>query len=71
MNNELINDAANVLAQFSVELAEAFRSQPFRRVDLARAFARGFVRDSGEDIHPTAEVILRVALLDREMRAAA
>ena len=61
-----IEETAEVLEHFSADLAEAWRARPFRRMDLAFAFAAGF--DKIEDVHPTASLVIHVAELDREIR---
>lgn len=66
----LVNEAADVLRSFSEELAHAWLTQPFRRVDLALAFARGFVKNETDDPHPTGQLVLRVAFADRQYRSA-
>ena len=66
--NDLVEQTAQLLEGFSQELASAWRTQPFRRVDLAHAFAAGFVNDPSEDVHPTAMVVLEAAYRDRETR---
>lgn len=65
---DTINEAAELIAQYDPALANLWKSQPFNRVSMAYAFASGFAKDESDDIHPTAELVLRVALLDREMR---
>lgn len=66
--NDLINETAALIRQYNPRLAEAFINQPFRRVDLAQAFSRGFADSIGGDIHPAANAVLRVAYADRDAR---
>ena len=66
---DLIEQAAELIQPFSADLAAAFLADPFRRVDLALAFANGFANDVTDDIHPTAQLVLRVAFADRDLRA--
>lgn len=65
---QLVGEAADLLRPFNEELANAFLNEPFRRVDLALAFASGFAKEDTDDIHPTASLVLRVALFDRDSR---
>lgn len=65
---ETINQAAALIAQFNPKLAKAFKSQPFNRVNMAYAFASGFAKSADDDINETASLVIRVAILDREMR---
>jgi hypothetical protein len=65
-----ILSAASIIAEYNSALAKCFINEPFRRIDLAMAFARGFAKNATDDIHPAASLVLRVAYLDRENRAA-
>jgi hypothetical protein len=65
---EIINQAADLIAKFNPQLAKAWMSQPFNRVNLAYAFAAGFAKSETDDINENAALVIRVALLDREMR---
>jgi len=65
----LVEETAELLESFSPELAEAWRSNPFGRVNLAFAFAAGFAKDPSDDVHPTASLVVQVALKDRESRS--
>jgi hypothetical protein len=65
---DLLRDAADLLRDFSPELADSFLARPFARVDLAFAFAAGFAKNDSDDVHPTASLVLRVALADRDHR---
>ena len=67
-NEELIEGTVALIAQYSPACAEAFRTQPFRRLLLARAFCRGFVKNAEDDIHPDGELVLRVAMMDKDHR---
>lgn len=67
---QLVREAADLLRPFSQDLADAFLSDPFRRVDLAFAFASGFAKDETDDVHPTASLVIQVALFDRDSRRA-
>lgn len=69
--HNLITETADLIRQYNPRLAAAFEAQPFRRVELARAFARGFVTDAADDVHPVAAAVLRVAYADRDARIAA
>lgn len=67
---ETILEADRLIADYDVSLASKWMSEPFSRVNIAYAFAAGFNsgKDESEDIHPTANIVIRVAMLDREMR---
>lgn len=60
----LISEACDLIHPFNPDLAKAFQEQPFNRVNLALAFARGFK----EDLNQTASLVLQVAYLDRTSR---
>jgi hypothetical protein len=60
--------AAEILAHYSKDLARTWQLDPWRRVDVAYAFAAGMVDNPEEDVHPTASLIIRLALLDRALR---
>lgn len=64
----LIKEAAGLISEYDRDLARIFESQPFNRVSIARAFARGLVRNEEDDIHPAADLVLRVAIMDQESR---
>lgn len=66
--NDLIAEAASIIREYNAPLANAFVARPFSRVDLARAFAAGFVSSPEEDIHPAAALVLRIAYADKERR---
>jgi hypothetical protein len=42
MTNALINEAADMIAEFDPAAASIFRNQPFNRRAIAYAFERGF-----------------------------
>jgi len=64
----IINDTVDILAKFSPDLAEMFRTQPFNRVDIAVAFAAGFVQNDNNDPNQTAMAVMKVAFMDRDSR---
>lgn len=66
----IINKAAGLIRKFDPALAQAWVDQPFRRVDLATAFARGFANDECDDVNPTADLVLQISFWDRDMRQA-
>jgi hypothetical protein len=68
---DVISSAAAIISKYNAELARCFLSQPFRRVEIAMAFSKGFEKSMGGDIHPAASLVLRVAYADRDMRVAA
>lgn len=59
----LVEQVAALLEGYSHELAAAWREAPLprMRVDLAHAFARGFVKDPSEDVNPVAMGVLDAA----------
>jgi hypothetical protein len=65
---ETINQAADLIAQVNPQLAKAWKAQPFNRLNIAYAFAAGFAKSDEDDINEIASLVIRVALLDREMR---
>jgi hypothetical protein len=66
----IISNAAAIIANYNPTLASLFIAQPLRRVDLAFAFAAGFTKNEYGDIHPSASLVIRAALCDREERLA-
>jgi hypothetical protein len=66
--NDIIKSAADLIASYNPKLAECFRTQPLRRVDLAFAFAAGFKTNEYRDVHPVASLVIRAACADRESR---
>lgn len=65
-----ISEAADLIEKYNPMLAACFRLQPFRRVDLALAFAAGFKPNEYGDIPRICRLILEVAYADRSTRAA-
>lgn len=65
----LINEAVNIINQYNPKLAKAWKSQPFKRLTFARAFAVGFVNSPEDDIHPDASRVFEISILDRDSRA--
>ena len=68
LTEELIEDTATLIAEYNPQLADAWRSKPFKRVDLAYAFARGFVKNEEDDINPIASIVIQASLLDQQVR---
>ena len=69
--NDIITAAAAIIRNFSADLATAWVAQPFRRVDIAHAFAAGFNGgDTSKDVAKPASYVLQVAYVDRDVRAA-
>ena len=69
-HQDLITYTANLIRDFDNDLADAFLNDTFRRVDLAFAFAKGFAKNDTDDVHPTASLVIQVALFDRRSRGA-
>lgn len=65
-----INEVATILARYSKELAEAWLTKPFSRVDIACAFSRGLVDSDDADPTPIGSLVIRVAMLEQRMRKA-
>jgi hypothetical protein len=68
MMDDLIKEAASIIRDYDPALAEAFISNPFRRIDLACAFSSGFVKSPEDDAPEFCNIILRVAYADRDAR---
>lgn len=66
--SNMIIESAELIKKYNVALGLAFVEQPLRRVDLAYAFAAGFAKADTDDIHPHADLVIRVALADKEIR---
>ena len=66
--SNMVYQASEVMRHFSSDLADAFLSQPHNRVDLASAFAAGFVQNPEDDAPDFANAVLRAAYADREER---
>jgi hypothetical protein len=59
---------AELIRRYNPALADCYISQPFRRVDLAKAFANGFTPDDSGDLPPVAWSVIRAALADQRAR---
>jgi len=66
--NAAISEAAEIIRMYNAQLAEAWMNQPFRRVDIASAFSRGFVVNPEDDAPAFCSIVLRIAYADKEMR---
>ena len=66
----LITETAALIAKYDPQWAQKFVNEPFRRVEIATAFANGFLngRPADSDPHPHALLVVEVALLDRRAR---
>jgi hypothetical protein len=65
---DLINEAHSIILEYNPQLAQCWIDQPSRRVDLARAFGRGFVKNEGDDMPEFCWFVLRMALADQKLR---
>ena len=65
--NDLILEAAGIISMYDKKLSEIFINQPFRRVNIAYAFSGGFAKSPNDDITNIASLVIRIALLDREL----
>lgn len=65
-----VAEAAAIIRTYNPALADCWLRQPFRRLDLARAFAAGFAVNEWGEAPPVAYEVIRVALADREARLA-
>lgn len=63
----LINDAADLMAQYDVGAANVFRTQPFHRAQIAAAFRKGFRIHSDRTL-AVCSIIERVASVDAAQR---
>lgn len=63
---DAIEQSSRIISEYNPVLADCFLIEPWRRIDLAEAFARGF-----KDPPAFCAAIIRVAELDREIRQAA
>lgn len=59
----LIQDAADLIADFDPAAARAFKAQPFNRRALAKAFRAGFLSHSSRTLN-VCDIIDRVVDLD-------
>lgn len=66
--DDLINEAADMMAHYDRGAANIFRNQPFRRAVIASAFRKGFRKHSENSI-ATCNLLDKVAALDIKMRA--
>ena len=62
-NSSLINDAADLIADYDPACAQAFRAKPFQRQALAKAFRAGFLSHSTNTLN-VCDIIDRVVALD-------
>ena len=62
--SNLIKEASEIIAEYNKELATKFVNEPFNRVNIARSFSRGFVKNPEDDAPSFCYTILKVALLD-------
>ena len=64
---KLINEAAELMAEFDRNAANVFRNQPFNRASIAKAFRGGFSKHSAKSL-ATCDVLDKVAQLDKNVR---
>lgn len=57
---------ASIIRTYNAALADCYIRQPFRRVDLAYAFAAGFATNQYGDLPSCCYEVIRLALADRE-----
>jgi hypothetical protein len=65
--NAAINTAA-LIRKYNPALADCWIRQPYRRLDLARAFAAGFSADEYGELPAICWTVIRSALADSEAR---
>ena len=65
--NAAIKTAA-LIREYNPALANCWISQPFRRLDLARAFAAGFAADQYGELPAVCWTVIQSALADSESR---
>lgn len=61
---------ADLIRKHNAAIADCYIRQPWRRVDLARAFAAGFKPDQYGDVPAVCWTVLRAAMADSESRRA-
>ena len=66
--NAAIKTAA-MIRQYNPALADCWIRQPYRRLDLANAFAAGFSPDEYGDLPAVCWAVIRSALADKEARS--
>ncbi len=67
-NKQTILNASEIIAMYNKPLATKFVNEPFNRINIARAFAAGFVNSAEDDAPTFCYTILEAALLDKEIR---
>jgi hypothetical protein len=65
-----ISEAAEIIRMYNAQLAEMWMTQPFKRVEIANSFSRGFVKNEEDDAPAFCSLIIRIAYADQEYRAA-
>lgn len=65
--NTLVNEAADLMAQFDRNAANVFRTQPFNRVAIAKAFRIGFRAHSAHTLR-VCDLLDQVAAADVQSR---
>lgn len=63
----LIQDAADMIAEFDAATARAFVAQPFNRLALVVAFESGFRTHSARSLQ-VCDLVERIAVLDSAQR---
>lgn len=63
----LVNEAADLMAQFDRNAANVFRTKPFNRVAIAKAFRAGFRIHSAHTLR-VCDLLDRVAAADVQAR---
>lgn len=66
--DKAIESAALIIGEYHPKLAQIFRENPMKRVEIARGFSAGFVENPEDDSPNFCYTIIEVALHDREHR---
>jgi hypothetical protein len=61
---------ADYIRDFDPKLAQMFIAQPFRRVQIAQAFAKGIVVPKGQHDYQMGQTLIELAEMDRDERIA-
>jgi hypothetical protein len=66
--SDTVSIAADYIRTHDAKLADMFVAQPFRRVQIAQAFAKGLSVPAGEHDYGMGETIIALAEIDRAER---
>jgi hypothetical protein len=69
--SDTVSIAADFIRTHDAKLADMFVQQPFRRVQIAQAFAKGLTVPEGQHDYEMGATIIALAEIDRDERLAA